>query len=126
MNKKELSASETLIMKVIWAAGNEISLSDLLVSLKGKNGKDYARTTILTYMVRLSDKRFVETWRDGRYSYARALKTEDEYRREVAERDTDLWFSGKPVGFLSALHSKGRLGEEEIRQIKEYLDDLDD
>ena len=126
MNKNELSPSETLIMKAIWEAGNQTTISDLLVALKDRYGKDYARTTILTYMVRLSDKRFVTTLREGKYTTVKALKTEDEYRREVAERDTELWFMGRPVAFLSALHSGGKLGKEEIRQIKEYLDDLDD
>ena len=126
MNRSELSGSETLIMKAIWEAGGLITVPDLMIALKEKYDKDYAKTTVITFLVRLSDKGYARHKREGKCAVVRALITEEEYRRQVAEKDNELWFKGRPVNFLSALHDSGKLGKEEIRQIEEYLNELRD
>ena len=124
MNKEELTSSETLIMKAIWGSGGEISISELLEVLKTRYNKEYARTTILTFFISMSNKRFVDTYRKGKYSYVKALKSEDEYRQEIAAKATDKWFGGSAAGFLAALHDGGSLTPEEVRKAREYLEHL--
>ena len=122
--KKELSSAETLIMKAVWDHPEDPALPDLTDYLRTEYGKEYARTSMVTFLVRLANKGFVETYRKGRLSYVHALISEDEYRAEVAKRDTGFWFRGEPVGFLSALHRSGGLSREDVRRIEEYLNEL--
>lgn len=125
MNKEELSPSETLIMKVIWESGGEVSVSDLLEALKTRYNKEYARTTVLTFFVSMANKGFVDTQRKGKYSYVRALKTEEEYRQEIAKKTMKKWFGGSASTFLAALHNGGSLTPEEVGKAREYLEYLE-
>ena len=126
MGKDELSSSEALIMKVIWDAGGDISVPDLMRTLKEEYDKDYARTTIATFMLRLSDKRFATTRREGKISFAVATKTEQEYLDALASKETRFWFKGCAANYISALHRSGSLSEEDRKKIREYLDELND
>ena len=112
-------------MKAIWESGGEISVTDLLEVLKTRYNKEYARTTILTFFISMANKGFVDTSRKGKYSYVRALKSEDEYRQEIAKRTTKKWFGGSASDYLVALHNGGGLTPEEVRKAREYLEHLD-
>ncbi|MBR5474571.1 MAG: BlaI/MecI/CopY family transcriptional regulator, partial [Lachnospiraceae bacterium] len=58
MDNRELSAAEALIMKAIWDAKQDISVIELMKVLKEDYGKDYKRTTMATFLLRLSEKDF--------------------------------------------------------------------
>lgn len=61
--EKDLSACETLIMKAIWDKGEDISIQELLETLKVKYGKDYKRTTLVTFILNLAAKGFARQYR---------------------------------------------------------------
>ena len=75
----ELSVCETLIMRQIWAYEGDIPVQTLIVKLNEEYGKNYARTTVVTFLSKLKDKKFVETYRIGKMSFAKALRTEEDY-----------------------------------------------
>ena len=81
----ELSVCETLIMRQIWAYEGDIPVQTLIVKLNEEYGKNYARTTVVTFLSKLKDKKFVETYRIGKMSFAKALRTEEDYRRKVIQ-----------------------------------------
>ena len=129
--RTEMSAGEALVMKAIWdeAAKNEgkkdISFQELMDVLREQYDKDYARTTVVTFLLRLSDKGYLETYRKGKLSYAHILKTEDEYKKEIADRTAKFWFRGNVTDFLAALHDTGNLSGDSLKKAREYLDELD-
>jgi len=123
--ERNLSASETTIMKAIWDAGQDISIPDLIDLLRTDYGKDYARTTVVTFLLKLSDKGFVRTYRKGKLSYAHAMKSEADYRTKLLNEETDYWFDGNVSNLFSALCSSRRLTKDEIGEIRSLLDDID-
>lgn len=123
--ERNLSASETTIMKAVWDAGEDISIPDLIEVLRTDYGKDYARTTVVTFLLKLSDKGFVRTYRKGKLSYAHAMKSEAEYRTKLLNEETDYWFEGNVSNLFSALCSSRKLTKEEILEIRSMLDDMD-
>lgn len=123
--ERNLSASETTIMKAVWDAGEDISIPDLIEVLRTNYGKDYARTTVVTFLLKLSDKGFVRTYRKGKLSYAHAMKSEAEYRTKLLNEETDYWFNGNVSNLFSALCSTRKLTKEEIVEIRSLLDDID-
>lgn len=123
--ERNLSASETTIMKAVWDAGEDISIPDLIEVLRTDYGKDYARTTVVTFLLKLSDKGFVRTYRKGKLSYAHAIKSEAEYRTKLLNEETDYWFDGNVSNLFSALCSSRRLTKDEIGEIRSLLDDID-
>lgn len=123
--ERNLSASETTIMKAIWDAGQDISIPDLIELLRTDYGKDYARTTVVTFLLKLSDKGFVRTYRKGKLSYAHAMKSEADYRTKLLNEETDYWFNGNVSNLFSALCSSRGLTKDEIGEIRSLLDDID-
>lgn len=120
---KGLSACETVIMKAIWDAEGDISIPDLIEVLRTKWGKDYARTTVTTFITKLMAKGYVDTYRKGKLSYACAVKSEEEYKRKLAANDRDFWFGGKITNLISALCCDQKLTQNEAEEIRKILDD---
>ena len=50
MKLKELSEVEILIMKSIWKLGDDITAYDIIEYLKDHYDRDYARSTVKTYI----------------------------------------------------------------------------
>lgn len=96
LEEKNLSNAESVIMKAIWDHGTyeDISIPDLILLLKEQYGRDYARTTVVTFLLKLSDKRFVSTYRKGKLSYVHAYKTLDDYREKVLNDMLEFWYDG--------------------------------
>jgi predicted transcriptional regulator len=123
---REISGCETLIMKIVWDSETDISTSELVDALRVRYGKDYARTTVVTFVQRLADKGFVTTYRKGRVAYVHALKTEKEYTTKFLSEAEDFWFQGDSSHLMAALCDTKTLTKDEISRIRELLDGLDD
>ena len=123
---REISGCESLIMKIVWDTKEDISTPELIEELRNRYGKDYARTTVVTFVQRLAEKGFVTTYRKGRTSYVHALRNEKEYTEKIVQDTEKFWFSGNAPKFFAALCNTKKLSKKEIEQIRETLDGLDD
>ncbi len=116
-----LSTAETLIMKVIWDADRELSVQELMDLLQERYEKDYKRSTVMTFLVRLCDKEFIETQRRGKYAYIHALRSEEEYKAGVMEREVNFWYDGKISEMIDAMQKKQAISKEEAEKICKLL-----
>lgn len=123
---QDLTSCETLIMKTIWDADGDLPVIELRKRLKEKYGKDYSRTTLATFLIKMSDKGFVKNYREGRNAYVHAVKSEEEYKREILEDTKQFWFAGKTADLVCTLFKKQEMTKEEIEEIRRRLDELDD
>ena len=121
---EELTPSEMQIMRVIWDNPEPISVPELTSQLKEQYGKDYARTTIVTFLTYMKSKGYVYTERKGKLAYVYTAKTEKEFLQEEARHTVTHWFNGSTAGFLTALFDSGCMSEEDIRKAREYLNDM--
>ena len=118
MEKYFLSTAEKTIMKAIWdSKGSKISIQDLLLILKEKYGKDYARTTVMTFLGRLSYKGFVKSRKEGKYAYIESLRDEEEYVAEVMNNHIDYWYDGSVANAISTLIERGKINKNDLEQI---------
>jgi predicted transcriptional regulator len=113
-------------MKIVWDANEDIPTSELTKQLRERFQKDYARTTVVTFLQRLADKGFITTYRKGRVAYIHALKDEKSYTEKLMRETESFWFEGDTSKLVSALCSAKKLSKEEIAEIRETLDGLDD
>ena len=120
----ELSPCEALIMKLIWEAPQDIPVQELIDQLRDDYGKDYARTTVVTFVGKLKDKRFVDTYRKGKAAFIHPLRSEEEYRRQLLKEEADFWFNGKAVDMVASICESQKLVDEEIKRIKKILNGL--
>lgn len=124
MRETDLTSIETLIMKCIWEFKGEMPLQTLKDELLKRFNKDYQRTTIRTYLTSLQHKGYLSVERKGKYSYAKWLIGEEEYRTRQAEKLLDFWFDGSSEKFVKALSYK--ISNEEQNRLKALLNDLED
>ena len=120
----ELSPCEALIMKLIWEAPQDIPVQELIDQLRDDYGKDYARTTVVTFVGKLKDKRFVDTYRRGKAAFIHPLRSEEEYRRQLLKEEADFWFNGKAVDMVASICESQKLEDDEIKRIKKILNGL--
>lgn len=122
---REISGCETLIMKVVWDSKEDISTPELMDELRIRFQKDYARTTVVTFLQRLAEKGFVTTYRKGRTSYVHPLRDEKMYTEKFLREAEDFWFQGSTSKLVAALCNTKKLSQKEIEEIRETLDGLD-
>lgn len=90
-----LTTGEACIMKVIWDAKEDISVPDLAERLRTRfKEKNYARTTVVTFLTKMDAKGFVKTYRRGKLSYVHAMKSEEEYKDKLLRDMVDFWYNG--------------------------------
>lgn len=121
---RKLSACEWMIMKLICDADGDIPVQELIVRMRECYGKDYARTTMVTFLKKMSDKGYVSTYRVGRISFAHAERDVREYKRQILKEEIDFWFDGRPSELISVLYSGQKLPREERENIRKLLDEM--
>lgn len=124
--ERNLSGAEAVVMKVIWDAGEDIAVPDLMEILKTKYGKDYARTTVATFLLKISEKGFIQNYRKGKIAYVRAVKSEADYRAKSLKEEVEFWHHGNTADMVSALLRARAITEADKAQIRSILDGLDD
>lgn len=90
--REELSVCEAPIMKIIWESNPDISVPELVKQLNEQYGKEYARTTVVTFLTRMAGKGYITTQRRGRISYVHAIKSEQEYNSNWRKRKSSFGF----------------------------------
>ena len=121
---KNLSEAETFIMKTIWDLGGDkgdVALGDLIETINTDHQKDYARTTIATFLLKLSSKGFVRTYRKGKLSFIRVLKGETEYRNRLMQGQKNFWFKGSMADMVTAMCESENIPADRIEKIRELL-----
>lgn len=121
----ELSQCEAMVMKLIWEAEEEISIQEVIARMNEQFHKDYARSTVVTFLGNLAEKGYISTYKVGKKAYIHAEKQEDWYKRKRVKEETDFWFDGKPSELMSALCDSGKISKEEIAKMRGILDELD-
>ena len=99
----ELTNTEQTIMKCIWDLDRDVTVADLLKSLKEKYEKDYARTTISVFMSYLRDKGYVTYEKKSHAFIYRPLVSEEEYQKDLMRRYIDKNFDNSLPAFVEAV-----------------------
>ena len=124
--REELSVCEAPIMKIIWESNPDISVPELVKQLNEQYGKEYARTTVVTFLTRMAGKGYITTQRRGRISYVNAIKSEQEYKQQLAQKEIEFWFHGSMAEFAQTLCAAAPLTHEECQKLRRLLDHVEE
>ena len=124
--REELSVCEAPIMKIIWESNPDISVPELVKQLNEQYGKEYARTTVVTFLTRMAGKGYITTQRRGRISYVHAIKSEQEYNQQLAQKEIEFWFHGSMAEFAQTLCAAAPLTHEECQKLRRLLDHVEE
>ena len=118
-----LSPHEDLILKCIFEmGGKDIPMPELRIYIKEKYQKDYARTTLITFLSRMIQKGAVRTERRGRVSYVTTNYDRDKYVQTVLADIRDFYFDGDAAKMFEILWNSKTI--EEKKPIKKSILDV--
>ena len=101
-----LTESESIVMKGVWDAKGDVTIPDLIALIEERYGRTYARTTVVTFLLKLSDKGFARTYRKGKFAYAYPLISKEEYRKILSRNLLKEWYNGDKDQLFSDLDTR--------------------
>lgn len=118
---KRLPDAEMDIMNFIWESGEAVSSLQIQEGLKGI--REWSLATVLNLLARLTEKGFVATEKVGKYKMYSAVVSQDDYLRQESKTIIDRVFGGSVSRLVSALYSGKNLSQEDIADLKTFIDD---
>ena len=86
--KKSLTNGETFVMKVIWDHPVDMTIQEILETINREYDKDYKRTTVVNFLIRLEAKGFVKNYHKGRMAYIHPMIQEEDYKDQLIREGT--------------------------------------
>lgn len=120
----ELSAAELEVLRVLWDAGPS-TVRQVLEALR-ERGKDWAYTTVLTFLTRMEQKGVVSSDKTGMAYVYRAALTRNRVRRERLKLLVDELYDGAAGPLVLQLLKSRRLNRDDIEALQKLIDELDE
>lgn len=122
-NQKKLGEAELEIMQTIWREDRPLTSVTIRNSLKGL--RNWPLSTLMTSLSRLEDKGFVRCERSGGSNLYSALVSENDYKAGASRSFLQKLYNNSARSLVATLYSNDMLGEDDIRELREYLDRLE-
>ncbi|MHC4387684.1 MAG: BlaI/MecI/CopY family transcriptional regulator [Planctomycetota bacterium] len=110
-----VSPGEIEILRIVWQLG-QASVQGVCEKLPAKRRIAYA--TVQTLLRRLEKKGYLKHYTEGKaHVFFPAVKSEDVIKRSISDF-LDRLFGGDPVPLMHYLAEHGKIGEEDIEELK--------
>jgi predicted transcriptional regulator len=117
----KITASESLIMDVLWREDRPLAIEDLREALAGETWTD---ATIRTFLSRLVRKKAVCSSKDGRRFLFRALLDRADYVHAESRSLIDRLFAGQIEPFVAQFSERQDLTAEDVARLRQLIERL--
>ena len=122
---RKLPDAEFEIMKAVWHIKQPITSPALTVILsRDLPDRDWKQQTVMTMLVRLEKKGFLRSEKNGKERGYYSVISESQYMSIEAESLKNRFGANKMSGFVKALYSDGKISDEDINDLKNWLKDM--
>ncbi len=125
MEVERLSNCELDVMKTFWEADGPLTILEIKDRLEREKSREYARTTIATWLLRLKKKAYVKAQMKEGNAYYEAVLQQDVYERMEVRLLAERLFKGALPKFVAAYGEANQVTEADVREIKEIMDGWD-
>ena len=115
-----LSHSEETVMAALWACGRPSTRREIAARLPA--GCHWADTTLLNFLLRLENKQFVRSQRQGNKNVYTPLVRRQTYCGSASAAHLQRLYGGDARAMMAALADTGRISYTEIERLARYLD----
>ncbi|KPI46372.1 beta-lactamase [Clostridioides difficile] len=123
MKIKKLPESELLVMMFIWdSEDEEVASTEILKTLGEKY--EWKKSTMLTFLRRLTGRGFLEVVKKDRFTYYKALIEKEEYLKVETKSFFSFFHKNSFESFISALHDDEEISEESLKNFEEWIKDI--
>ena len=120
---KRLGERELEVLNTVWELG-EASVADVRAILLTRGPIAY--TTVMTTLRKLADKGYLTFSEDEKQYVYRPLKSRTEVRMGLLSDLISSAFKGSSLSLVQTLVSESNISDDEIREIKKVIDELDE
>lgn len=121
---KSLGEAELEIMQVIWNSDSAVTSNYILKELEGK--RRWSLSTLMTSLARLSAKEFVKCDRPSGTNMYSYIISESEYKASAGTGFLKSLYNNSICNMVASLYNDKKLSDEDIKELKSYLDELGD
>ena len=115
---KRLGDAELEIMLAVWAAAAPVQSGYVQQHLR----RSWPLPAVVTAMNRLVDKGFLSREKEGRVNLYRPLISEEDYKTAEGRGVLHRLYGDSVTGLVTALYDGKALGEEDLRELRAFLD----
>jgi len=108
------------ILEAVAAAGDR-GLSAPEVWTKLSEGRDVARTTVITLLQRLEQRGWLSRQGDGRGAIYRSLHAPEQATARIADGFLGRYFEGSASKFVSNLLGEGQISQDELERLRSII-----
>ncbi|MGN0444694.1 MAG: BlaI/MecI/CopY family transcriptional regulator [Acutalibacteraceae bacterium] len=123
MKDLTIGEAELEIMKVLWKEKKPVNTQFINKAVEAKGWK---RTTISTFLTRLTQKGAVKSEKEGNTYYYEALISEREYRRMKTKNLISTLYGGSVKEFTAALFEDEELSKSDIDELRAFINSLEE
>ncbi|WP_434310248.1 BlaI/MecI/CopY family transcriptional regulator [Hominifimenecus sp. rT4P-3] len=100
---KEITKSEAKVMMVNWNSDEDLGLQEVMSLLEIHYHSDWKPQTVSTFLARLTQKGYLNMYRQGRQFLYHVTIPKEEYLQWMLSSLVDFWFDGKKENLLLAI-----------------------
>lgn len=120
-----MSNAEMKVMNRIWEMQKMVTVAEMVEAMHA-DGEDWAYQTVATFLKRLEAKGILSVTKMGnKLSYFPSLSKE-QYQKKEAQGFVESRFKGSLRNFLVAFSGNRKLNENNIKELKDWLNEFDD
>jgi len=123
MKNLSIGEAELEIMKVIWKADKPLTSLDIGKEVEERGWK---KTTIATFLTRLSEKGALTSEKKGKLYYYTPLITEKEYKKSQTRNLISSLYNGSLKEFAVSLFTEEDFSEEDIKELRDIFNDKEE
>jgi len=118
---KRLPDAELEVMQVIWGIGGEMTSAQIIEQLKDK--KPWAKTTILNFLIRLTERGFVATHKQGKSNIYRSLIDEEAYLATESASFLQRVHGNSITSLVTALYGGKSISNNDLDELQQFIND---
>lgn len=120
-----ISNAEMKVMNQIWKAEAMVTVPEMLTILNEK-GEEWTYPTVATFLRRLEAKGILGVTKKGNKLCYFPLVSREQYEKNEAESFVESKFGGSLKNFLAAFRGNDKIGKNDMKDLRAWLDELDD
>lgn len=119
---RRLPESELDIMLAVWAGGeNGATAPELLEALE----RPFTASALHSYLKRLEEKGFLACAKEGKVNRYTPLVSREDYQKREGRTVLEKLYDNSLKRFAAALYDGGTLSQDDLDELREFLDDLE-
>ncbi len=119
---KRLGDAELEIMQVLWAAEEPITSGYIQAQLKGK--RNWALSTLMTTLSRLSGKGFVYCDRTTRTNMYSPLVSAADYKDTAGKSFFERLYGSSVKSMVASLYDSRTIDDNDLQELRDLIDEL--